>query len=145
MMAKYYADITGVDLSQVLIAFGVILGGFYAFATKQMRNGRSEREKERKDFSSLMTRFIKSIDANTSYLKERNGRDNEVHTALMKQMQKLPEVFYSTEVQRTKEFKAIMEALPKIDIKKQTISEQEVQHQEVKKAILKSAIIKDKA
>ena len=71
-----------------------------------------------------------------TYLRERNGRDSEVHAQLMGQLSEIPKIFYSTELQRTKEFKAIMKALPKTTTTV-NVKEQKVQHQEVKKQEIK--------
>lgn len=77
-------------------------------------------------------KVAKATDRNTAYLKERNGRDSEVHKELLKQMQANTKVLYSIESQRTKESNAILEAIAKIHIvKQQKVETQVVKTQEI--------------
>lgn len=79
-----------------------------------------------------------ATDANTTYLKERNGRDGEKHVqdikiqkGMIQQLKDIPRVFYSTELQRTKEFKSIMEAITSINVKKMNVAHMDTKEQNV--------------
>lgn len=56
----YFATIDGGELTAILGAFGVILGGFYAFAVSQMKEARKERTTERKEFTSALNNVAAS-------------------------------------------------------------------------------------
>ena len=51
---KYFADIQGYDLAQILGVFVILLAGFYGFAYKQMKDARAERAEERAAFTQAL-------------------------------------------------------------------------------------------
>ena len=71
-MTQIIASITGMELTQILAAFGIILGGFYAFAYKQMRESRIEREASRIATAKALEDLSRSIEANTKTTTEFN-------------------------------------------------------------------------
>lgn len=76
--------------------------------------------------TSAQLKVVQATESHDRYLKDRNGRDMEVHNELLTQMKENRSIFYSTEKRRTQEFEAIMEAIPKT-IKKQEVANQVVQ------------------
>ena len=60
------------ELTQILAAFGIILGGFYAFSYKQMGEARIERETSRRATAKALEDLSRSIKANTKTTTEFN-------------------------------------------------------------------------
>lgn len=109
--------------------------------------------------AKALQQLAKSTDKNTiatisadTYLKERNGRDNEQHgknikiqNTMVTEMKKIPEIIFSTQQQRHAESKAVLEATQAIPetlkqiakeqaiaiIKAVSVKEQKVEHQEI--------------
>lgn len=66
----YFAAITGLELSQILGAFGILLAGFYGFSYKMMRDSRVERTDERKAFMATVETLAKNIEENSRNVAE---------------------------------------------------------------------------
>ena len=75
-----FAAISASELATVLGVFGTILGGFYAFSYKQMKESRLERHTERADFMRALdknakaaNRMATATERSADEAKERNG------------------------------------------------------------------------
>lgn len=78
-----FAVISGPELVAILVAFGGILGGFYAFAQKQMKEARSERLEERKAFTDALERQSEAVEALRQPINDSNAIGQELKTFLV--------------------------------------------------------------
>lgn len=65
-----FAVISGLELTQILGAFGILLAGFYGFSYKMMKDSRVERSEERKAFMGTVSTLAKNIEENSKNVAE---------------------------------------------------------------------------
>lgn len=79
----YFALIEGTELVAILVAFGGILVGFYAFAQKQMKEARDERIEEREAFTKALDRQSKAVEGLRKPINDSNEIGKELKQFLV--------------------------------------------------------------
>ena len=126
---------SGAELVAIFGAFGVLLGGFYAFTAKQTKEAREERQQERKDFALLLQANTKSSERVAEETKlsrkaqekgfeqaeERNGHLGEQNVQITRLI-----------TENSKDLMKLAQSLAEKEVMEQHVHQQTVEHQDVK-------------
>ena len=125
-------DIALASIGVVVTSVG-LLGWVVKFLLQEMKKSMDNNTESYKLVAKALDKLSRTTDKNTmatksadSYLRQRNGRDNEHHTAVLKAIETIPNTLRKIADDQSK---AIIKA---VTVKEQIVEHQQVDHMHIK-------------